>query len=383
MGKHQRVNRIILVLFISFLFLLFFFSYKCVSDESSIMIIDLNPTIVYSRENFSVSVYDPSIQNSTPYLVNVTIEFNGAYYEITDDTPGGELQLTAPLVTSKTTYDIFAYKQGYEPTNTTLFVEPSPSYQLVITVGSYEVDAKKAFSVLVTDENANPMQGATVLIQGQSGSGSQDTTDQAGIATLIAPNIEEIHLVAFKQNYTQATKTIWVRTTPGFFESLFSNPLFPVFLAVVILIAAILYVQLSKYLFKKPKDIKYFTEKPVSAPPVNKPPDTNQTPSQPPLIPPPQYQPITTYTKPSKISQKSLSKGNLSPSNPKSHQEQSTSKNGFHQHKWFNDNKIIEEKIDALQPSNKHTFNTKWFSDNEKIDQDIDRTLKKKKRQNK
>jgi len=384
MGKKHNMKQIILFSFLTMFFLLQFFSFNCTSDESSIMIIDLNQSTVYSRENFTVSVYDPSIQNSTPYLVNVTIEFNDDYYEITEDTPGGELQLTAPLVTSKTTYEIFAFKQGYEPSNTTLIVEPFPSYQLVITVGSYEVDANKAFSVLVTDENANPIPSVTVHIQGQTGTGSQDKTDQEGIATLIAPNKEEIHLIAYKENYTQATKTIWVHTTPGFFESLLSNPLFPVFLAVVILIVVILYVQLSKYVSKKPKNNNYQKETLfIKSSSIKKPTFTNKKHSQIPISSSPAQQLKTTSSQSQHLSKQSITPDKSQHLPPFSHQNTVTSNNRFHQHKWFDDNKNIEEKIDALQIDKNHTFQKKWFSNDEQIEQDIDIALKKKKQQKK
>jgi len=111
MGKNIQKQKRGCIVFMSILACIALIIPICtgLAEESSIMIIDLHPTIVSSGENFSVSVYDPTIHNGTPYLVDVTIEFNGDYYEITDESPGAELILTAPLVTTKKTYLIASF----------------------------------------------------------------------------------------------------------------------------------------------------------------------------------------------------------------------------------------------------------------------------------
>lgn len=375
----------------SFIIVLFFSLCVTLSvspmQSSSIMVIDLEPSVVVSGTNFSVSVYDPTIHNMTPYLVDVTIEFNGEYYEITEDTPGGELTLTAPLVTSKKQYLIAAFKEGYEPTNTTLTVDPSPSNQLVITVGSYEVDAKKPFSVLVTDEDAEPIANATVWIQGETSQETRDVTNSEGFAILRAPNKQELVIVAQKNGYLDATKNIWVKTNPSFIDSLLSNPLLPVILAVVVLGIVIVYVQVSK---QRNISSGFFDARIKKSIPDGK--KKNQTKKTIPSSPSRtketrKKQHTNTITSEKRKVEEPIKKESFqtitdSPSQ-QNHREKKKETVAPHQHKWFDDSSAVEQKVDDLTQKKEKEVSNQWFSKKQTIEDEIDASLQKKQKKDK
>jgi hypothetical protein len=224
-----------------------------VNAEEKTSIIDVYPKSVIDGQNFSISVYDPSIKNTTPYLINVTILFNDNFYKITEYHENGELILIAPSVLTQTIFKINAYKEGYVESNTTIIInpsEPTDSYQLVITMSTYSINAHEEFTVLVTDEYANPIEDVTVGIQGYSSEGSVANTDEDGYAALIAPNKDEIIIVAQKQDYNDSIKNLWINTKPGLIDTILRDSNTPIIGALVVLIIVIIFV--SKKYKKEP-----------------------------------------------------------------------------------------------------------------------------------
>jgi hypothetical protein len=241
------------IIFIIYLILCLSFFTETANAEEKTSIIDVYPKSVIGGQNFSISVYDPSIKNATPYLVNVTILFNDNFYKITEYHENGELILIAPSVLTQTTVDINAYKEGYIESNTTIIIipsEPTESYQLVITMSTYSINAYEEFTVLVTDEYANPIKDVTVGIQGYSSEGSVANSDENGYADLIAPNKDEIIIIAQKQDYNDSIKNLWINTKPGLIDVILRDSNTPIFGALVVLIIVILFV--SKKYKKEP-----------------------------------------------------------------------------------------------------------------------------------
>lgn len=229
-----------------------------VSAQEKQLIIDVAKE-VYESENFSVSVYDPNLENTSPYLINVLIEFNGKQYNITENDENREIILSAPQISKDAIFTITASKTGYNSAITNISVikrEAQNESQLVITPDGYTVDANKQFSVLVTDKTGNPIPGATVGIQSHTGKGSVDKTDDNGRACLIAPeDCSEIFLIAQKEGYADAEEIkIWVNANPGLIERTLQNPYASIAIAAIVLIFAIMFVNFRQKRSIEPRE---------------------------------------------------------------------------------------------------------------------------------
>lgn len=230
--------------------LLFFFvtiSFSTGAEPTQLQI-DVADT-VYGGEEFKVSVFDPFPQNGTPYLVDVLIEFNGQQYYVTSQDENGEITIKAPVVVNATNYTIIAYKEGYTPGYKNITVLPgfpNSSMQLVITPDVFTIDAYQQFSVVITDELGNRIEGVTVGIQNYVGKGSVDYTDSNGRAYLTAPNTAEIVIIAQKEGYFDGTETLLVNTAPGTLDAILQNPYTPIIIAACVLVAAIIYVGIKE-----------------------------------------------------------------------------------------------------------------------------------------
>ena len=228
-----------------------------VSAQEKQLIIDVAEE-VYESENFSVSVYDPNLENASPYLINVLIEFDGRQYNITENDENREIILAAPQISKDAIFTITASKTGYKSAITNISViekETQNESRLFITPDEYTVDANKQFSVLVTDETGKTISEVTIGIQSCTGEGSVDETDDNGRACLIAPgDCSEIILIAQKEGYTSGTEKIWVNANPGLIERTLQNPYAPIAIAVIVLIFAILFVNFRQKRNVRPKE---------------------------------------------------------------------------------------------------------------------------------
>jgi len=198
------------------------------------------PSEVYSEETFQVSIYDPDITTGSPYLNEVTIEFNEALYEIDADSDSVPIQ--APYVTENTEYIISASKTGYPNVETTITV--SKKLSLIVIPEKQTVKENERFAVKVTDSEGNKISGATVTIQNY---GSTETTDPDGYVWLRAPeDREKIKVIATKNGYEQGSSTIGVNTNPSIIQQILQSPYTPVFIAVALLILAIIVVNIRQ-----------------------------------------------------------------------------------------------------------------------------------------
>ncbi len=198
------------------------------------------PSEVYSEETFQVSIYDPDITTGSPYLNEVTINFNGAQYEIDADSDSVSIQ--APSVTKDTEYTISASKTGYPNVETTITV--SKKLSLIVIPEKQTVKENERFAVKVTDSEGNKISGATVTIQNY---GSTETTDPDGYVWLRAPeDREKIKVIATKNGYEQGSSTIGVNTNPSIIQQILQSPYTPVFIAVALLILAIIVVNIRQ-----------------------------------------------------------------------------------------------------------------------------------------
>lgn len=127
--------------------------------------------------------------------------------------------------------------------------------KLIVTLDKRNFEANEPFSVTVTDENGNPIEGATVGIQSYTGEGSLAITDAEGLAQLVVPEGKDenikITVKAQKEGYIAGTTTAWVNRESGILDLLMESPYTPIFIAVIFLILAIVFVNLRQKKLEK------------------------------------------------------------------------------------------------------------------------------------
>lgn len=346
------------------------------------MHIEVVPTTSFSGDFFSVSFYDPSITNETPYLTNVVFIFNEETYQIPVDDESGEILIQAPLVLVNSTFIIEAYKDGYDPANRTIDIlakESEPSFVLDITVLNDEkvVKAFQEFRVLVTDLYGNPIQGATVYIQELNPKEQSIITDINGTVTLTAPNYDEITLITNKTGYEQGQLIIWLKTQPTITDELLNHPYTPIALAVLILITVIIYVARKNKLDNVTKFDNYLQDDQDRINQDN----TSRTSKK--MISPSNKKnndkTLLHEQKDSKIEEIHLpvdnrSKETITIGEQTNKKEPST----FETHRWFEKTSEVEKKVDTLKEPKVEENTEKWFVGTDTLRRRIDETLQEK-----
>jgi hypothetical protein len=229
-------------LFLILNFLIFPHVISVKGDNLQIIAIDK----VTEGEYFTVSVLDPEdFEGETPFLIDVNINFNGVNYQITAGNENGEINLLAPEVNQNTSFLIMASKDGYNSTNKTIIIINNESQnklpELIVTPEFYTIDAGNQFAVFVTDENGNVISGVTVAIQSY---GTPSITDDVGKAWLTAPKDKDsATIIAQKDGYVDYKHTdIKINIPPNWWETFIKSTYFPIFIAVIILLFAIIFV---------------------------------------------------------------------------------------------------------------------------------------------
>lgn len=197
---------------------------------------------IYEGENFLVSTYTLNENSNPVYQIDVEIEFDGNTSQITTEYP--EIALKAPQISEDTPYIIKASKDGYISAERIIIIL-NKLPKLIVTLDKDSIEANEQFFVTVTDdtENKNPIADATVAIQDVFGEGAIATTNSGGRAWLVAPEVKgEITIMAQKDGYVEGTTPLMVNIGPGFWESLLQNPDIFIILAVIVVIAAIVFV---------------------------------------------------------------------------------------------------------------------------------------------
>lgn len=262
MRKKTRLGttNIFIQIALTILFVLFVIISTNVKAQEKQLIIDVEGE-VYEEVNFTVSVYTINENDSPIYQIDVLIEFNNKFYDITAENP--EISIMAPDISESSFFTIIASKMGYESAVTNISVvktEQGDIQQLIITLldDDFIIDAGNQFSVLVTNRTGDPISEVTVGIQSFTGEGSVGKTDANGRARLVAPeDRSEIILIAQKEGYNEGTEKIWVHPNPSLIDTIFQNPFTPIAIAVIVLVFAIIFVNLRQ------KRTKYPNEKPI------------------------------------------------------------------------------------------------------------------------
>jgi archaellum component FlaF (FlaF/FlaG flagellin family) len=196
---------------------------------------------IYEEEYFIISVYSFNESDIPEWKIDVDIEFNDIHYTIKET---GEITIKAPKIDQDTSFVILASKEGYNSTNGTITILDNESQdeplKLIIEPEVYTVDAGNQFSVLVKDEDGNTIPGAEVAIQSF---GDIRITDDDGRAWLTAPEDEDsIKIIAQKDGYVQGDIDIMINILSPWWITLINSPYFPIIIAVIFLLFAIVFV---------------------------------------------------------------------------------------------------------------------------------------------
>jgi len=238
-SKIRNYYIIISVILFILLFSNVFISFNIVSAQEKQLFIDTTDKI-YENEDFLISAYTLD-ENGTPtFQIDVEIEFDGEAYQIIDDSAVASIK--APQVSEDTPYTIKASKTGYASAENTITI--LNKLDLELTLDKHTVEENERFCVTVKDEKETPVENAKVWIQSVVG---EDTTDSQGHAWLAAPEgRSKITIRAQKDGYVDGTTTVAVNIGPSWWESLQKNPYVPIFVAVILLILVIIFVNLRQ-----------------------------------------------------------------------------------------------------------------------------------------
>ena len=196
---------------------------------------------IYEEQYFIISVYSFNESDIPEWKIDVDIEFNDIHYTIKET---AEITIKAPKIDQDTSFVILASKEGYNSTNGTITIldneSQSEPLKLIIEPEEYTVDAGNQFSVLVKDEDGNTIPRAEVAIQSF---GDIRITDDDGRAWLAAPEDEDsIKIIAQKDGYVQGDIIIMVNILSPWWITLINSPYFPIIIAVIFLLFAIVFV---------------------------------------------------------------------------------------------------------------------------------------------
>jgi len=375
---------------ITFVVALSIFLPQQVNAQEKQLIIDV-VSEVYEREKFSVSVYDPNLENASPYLINVLIEFNGKQYNISENDENREIIITAPQISKDAVFTITASKSGYKATTTNISViklETQSKSQLFITPDDYTVDENKQFSVLVTNETGVVISKATVGIQSCTGGGSIDETDDNGRACLIAPeDYSEIILIAQKEGYISGIERIWINANPNQIEKILQNSYTPIAIASIVLAFVIVFVnfrqkrtieykektrELPKQILKRnnrrEKNASFTSRKKIGR-------KTNRDISkEKDSVEPRQVSKVEEI----RISRSSKNKEVTSVSSENKRKKESERAREKASHEWFEGTDNIRYELDKMTGEIDEEGKDKWFEGTDDIRAKIDKKLKKK-----
>jgi uncharacterized membrane protein len=203
-------------------------------------LIDQEISEINENEHFKISVFDLD-QIETPYLIDVNLLFNGLPYTIGET---AEIILQAPEVDSDITFEISASKVGYNSTNKSITIlnneSHPPTLGLIILPEFFTVEAGQKFKVDIVDENGISASGVSVAIQSY---GDIRITDDNGRAWLTAPDdIESITILAQKDGYSSGEIDIEVNIPRPWWNTFLISPYFPIIVAIIFLLIAILFV---------------------------------------------------------------------------------------------------------------------------------------------
>jgi hypothetical protein len=232
-----------ILFFIFIIFIINIFTSNPILANSEKRLEIFTPEEVFEEEYFTISVIDPDIAEDSPWLIDVTIEFNGNIYQIQET---AELEIQAPNVNQDSNYIIKASKEEYNTSNKTIIVKNIEIKDLVVSHDDFVVEAGERFSVTVTenDKYGDSVSGVRIAIQSF---GEFAYTDNNGRAWLTAPDDrEKITIIATKQGYEDGKVQMEINIPPTLLDLIIRNRYFTILIGTIILISAILFVNIKQ-----------------------------------------------------------------------------------------------------------------------------------------
>jgi len=347
-------------------------------NSLNILITNLNDEpkdTIDENTEFKISVYN----QTGGYLSDVIIEFNDKEYPITEENNLEVIVLT-PYVDDDKIFMIKASKDGYASAYYNITINDIPRLYITPTK-DYVADAGDTFSVRITKNSVTgvPVEDANVAIQNVMG--SETITNSEGIAYLKAPtNKDSITIIASKNGYQDGTLSIQINISPGLIEQLLSNEYLIFFIAVVILVTIIIFVQFrqKKYEFFKEKDTPNpdKNEKDISGYLAKSEKDDFSGFSSENIKFP--------KNKNSKVEEirivQNRSKSHVISSDKEKKEEIITDKKTNKDDEWFKGTSEVRYEIDRLTGEIDEDGEHKWFEGTENVREQLDEKMKKKKK---
>lgn len=185
-----------------------------VSARADILIIDRvdqlfieSPEFVLEGTGFFVAVHDGNGMPINGAQVSLIVPGSG---NLTAYTVNGTAWFLAPLVDHSTLSTLYASKEGYFSAEKEITIIDR-SEQLVIRAPASVLEGQR-FSVMVTDGNGRPIDGARVSLF-VPGCKNQTLITRNGSVSFVAPLVDHDtlgHLYASKEGYRSATKDIMI-----------------------------------------------------------------------------------------------------------------------------------------------------------------------------
>jgi hypothetical protein len=198
--------------------------------------------------------YDIAIGNvgEYGYEYNVTVSVSGMNSFLTsEELPW--ITIETPPFKDYPEILITAMKDGYVSTEQKITVLKGELY-LMTDRGT--VQEKKSFSVIVSDQNNNKIENATVYLDGDGLQPDSDVTGSNGIAYLTAhdvPRDDVIKINVFKEGYYPGSTTIRVENDAG---GIPIGGLTPIIVAFIVLIISMVFVRVKNEIPILTNDLK-------------------------------------------------------------------------------------------------------------------------------
>jgi len=233
-----------LILFIIYFSILPSFTALSIEERTLFIVIHDSETNLPIDEDlfFEGKKYDIAIgcEGIYGYEYNVTIDIPCmGVYITSQELPW--ITVEAPNFEEYPEFVITAFKNGYISVEREIGVLKG---ELYLTTDRGTVKEKESFSVTISDQNNNRVEGCNVYLEGfESGS---DITRSNGIAYISAPEVDdntELNICAFKYGYLAAATTIRIESES---MGLIDEGYYPIIASLFVVIFSMLFVRMRK-----------------------------------------------------------------------------------------------------------------------------------------
>jgi hypothetical protein len=211
----------------------------CIYDYTTAQRIEDNTFLEGKKYDVSVG-----IEGQTGFAYGATVTVPWASYVLGQGMPWFTLE--TPPYEEYEGFVIVASKEGFTPDELVITVIKG---NLVLTTDRGVVEEKESFQVTVHDQNGRGVEGTLVFLDIGSPESGSATTNADGKAYLNAPAVKEdteIPVKAWKEGYDVVSTTLRVENVPTMILFDDIGSLVPVFLALITVVVAIMFVNFRK-----------------------------------------------------------------------------------------------------------------------------------------